>query len=215
MDFDPAALSRLRESYHETVFAFLTTTGATVEEAHETVDSLWGDLMANGENGRIRLTRYCGESSLQTWLNTVALNALLTRKRVDGRREARFVAQESTGEEDDETSMAEASVEVARPEAPLLDLMRDAVEFAFRNCRGEEFVLLQLEYCDRLERDELARMFGCSKPTISRLLEGARVKIAGATLDYLRQHDPWLEIKWNDFLELCRAATPACFGLGD
>jgi transcriptional regulator with XRE-family HTH domain len=76
-------------------------------------------------------------------------------------------------------------------------------------------VLLQLEHCDQLEREDLARMFGCSKPTISRLLHRASAEIEKRTLGYLREHDPWLELKWDDFVELCRTATPACFGLTD
>ena len=29
---------------------------------------------------------------------------------------------------------------------------------------------------------------------------------------YVRAKDPWLDLKWDDFMDLCRVATPACFG---
>lgn len=203
---EEGALARLQETYRQPVTAFLLKAGAQPVEAGETVATLWGDLLSPAATGRIRLGRYDGSCALLTWLNTVAMNALLTRKRIDGRRERRFISRDAGDHED-------SVEEVAATEAPLIQLIREAVEFAFRNCPAENYVLLQLEYLDQLERDELARMFGCSKATISRMLNAARLSIAESTMDYLRQRDPWLELRWEDFLDLCRMATPSCFGI--
>ena len=54
-------------------------------------------------------------------------------------------------------------------------------------------------------------MFGCSKATVSRMLKDARISLAGITMDYVRRRDPWLDLRWEDFLELCRTATLSCF----
>ena len=205
---DPDALARLQSTCGEPVLAYLVKTGATRDEAQETVECLWGDLLTPAKSGQVRLQNYDGSCKLLTWLNSVALNALLTRKRIDGRRQRRFPSSDVGGE-------IESPDDDRLVETPLLDLLRDAVQFAFGNCKPEDFVLLQLEYCDRLEREELALMFGCSKATVSRLLSSARVTVAESTKNFLRQRDPWLELQWEDFLELCRTATPACFGIED
>ena len=203
---EEGALAHLQETYRQPVTAFLLKAGAQPVEAGETVATLWGDLLSPSATGRIRLGRYDGSCALLTWLNTVAMNALLTRKRIDGRRERRFISRDSGDHQD-------SAEEVAATEEPLIQLIREAVEFAFSNCPAENYVLLQLEYLDQLERDELARMFACSKATISRMLNAARLSIAESTMDYLRQRDPWLELRWEDFLDLCRMATPSCFGI--
>ena len=205
----------LQSQHEHKVFAYLMNAGAAVQEAHEVVDALWGDLLIPGRNGRPRLTRFSGTCALQTWLNTVALNALLTRKRVERRRAKLFysISQDDGG---GTATLISSEPLVEEPtDTPLLTLMREAVEFAFRECPAEQFVLLQLEYCTDLEREELALMFGCSKSTIHRLLIEARESIAEATFRYVHTEDPWLDLNWEDFLELCRVATPGCFGLLD
>ena len=206
IDHDERALALLRELHRGAITAFLVSAGATGAEAAETVESLWADLLTPTVGGKVRLQRYDGSCKLLTWLNTVAFNALLTRKRIDGRRERRFVPLVVDAESD--SAGRDESVEF-----PLLELLREAVEFAFANCPAEDFVLLQLEHYDELERGELARMFGCSKATVSRMLGCARTGVAEATVGFLRQRDPWLELKWEDFIELCRTATPAFFGV--
>ena len=205
---DEAAIALLQSDFGPRIIAFLLGAGASSPEAQETVKSLWADCLTPNKAGNVRLMRYNGTCALQTFLNRVALNALLTRKRMDTRREKRFPSSENG-------NLPDAPAGDLQTEAPLLELMRDAIQFAFEHCRAEEFVLLQLEYCDQLEREELARMFDCSKATVSRMLSDARVAIAETTTNFLRQRDPWLELKWEDFLELCREASPACFGLED
>ena len=210
IEHDVAALTRLRSDYGGPVIAYLVKAGATGPEARETADSLWADLLLPKADGKVRLQRYDGSCALLTWLNTVAFNALLTRKRIDGRRDKRFPSRDAG----DHAEAADA--EDGEPvEFPLLALLREAVEFAFADCPAEDFVLLQLEHYDQLERAELARMFGCSKATVSRMLSSARTGVSGATMNFLRQRDPWLDLKWEDFLELCRTATPAFFGTID
>ena len=56
-------------------------------------------------------------------------------------------------------------------------------------------------------------MFDCSIASVSRQVARASQEIAEATLQYIKATDPWLELQWEDFLELCRSASPACFGV--
>ncbi len=217
LESEVAALRQFQQTYRQTVTTYLAASGASADEARDVVENLWADCVA-GSNGRpAKLTRYNGLCSLQTWLNTVALNDFLTRKR----REQRWnrlipppvpaVGADDSPESEEAWPASGSAEELS--EAPLLDIMREAVQWAFLNCPAEDFVLLQLAHLDGLHVEELGLMFKCAKATISRNLKEARRSIEVATLAHIRQTDPWLDLKWEDFVELCQVASPACFGV--
>lgn len=212
-----SAIEALQKEFGVVTSSFLMGSGARAQEAREVVDGLWADLLAPVEGGVPRLSRYDGSCALQTWLNTVALNLLLTRKRKESRWNKlvdRLDAPAREGEVGTESMagrLADASPDEAT-EAPIIEIIRIAVETAFNTCDPEDFVLLQLRYCDGLLGAELGRMFGCHESKISRRIDKAEEIIAAATIEKIRESDPWLELKWTDFLDLCRTARPSCFG---
>ena len=206
LENDADALAQLQQSYRGAVTAYLSSRGASSVEAQETVEMLWGDLLTPASTGRTPLSRYNGKCALLTYLNLVALSRLFGRKRVTGRYERRFPSA-------DAVEFPEPAGESASKDAPLIKLIRDAVEFAFQNCDAEDFVLVQLEYYDDLDRGDLARMFRCSESTIHRKLENARSAVRKCALDYIRERDPWLELRWEDFIDLCRTTTLASLGV--
>jgi RNA polymerase sigma factor (sigma-70 family) len=214
-----SAIAQLQKEYGPVTISYLVGAGARPSEASEVVNSLWADLLAPVGDRLPRLGRYDGSCALQTWLNTVALNRLLTRKRTEQRWDrlipAHVGGNGADGEGEDELPRGwRTDVDDSEPgEAPLIEIMRVAVETAFLTCEPEDFVLLQLKHCDGLLGAELGLMFGCDASVISRRIDKAENHIAAATLWQVRQTDPWLELKWTDFVELCRTATPACFGL--
>jgi len=214
---DSAAAARLGELLDNEVASFLIRSGAEPGEALGICKSLLTTLVMPHDGRKPRLMRYEGTSSLQTWLNAVALNKLLSRKRSEARwRKLLVTPAPAAGPESDEGGEPPWTKEMRAAEAsdaPLLDLMSEAIESAFRSCEPEDFVLLQLSHCDGLQGKELAVMFGCHPTQISRRLVSAQQEIAASTLRHIRETDPWLELKWDDFTELCRTATPACFGL--
>lgn len=214
-----SAIAQLQKDHGPVTTSYLIGAGALPAEAKEVVDSLWADVLTRVGDRPPRLQRYDGSCALQTWLNTVALNRLLTHKRKDRRWEKLIperVGAQKAGERDSDNELPagfRVDLEDGEPaEAPLIEIMRAAVETAFLTCEPEDFVLLQLKHCDGLRGAELGRMFGCHESVISRRLDKAQEIIAAATLQKVRQSDPWLELKWPDFMELCRSATPACFG---
>ncbi|MGB8167426.1 MAG: hypothetical protein WCF18_08035 [Chthoniobacteraceae bacterium] len=214
-----SAIMYIQTSFGSVTTSYLIGAGAAPNEATEVVDSLWADLLAPVGDRPPRLQRYDGSCALQTWLNTVALNRLLTLKRKDRRWEKlipeRVGAQSGADDGDRELPPGcRVDVDSNEPgEEPLIEIMRVAVETAFLSCEPEDFVLLQLKHCDGLLGAELGRMFGCHESVISRRIDKAQANIAATTLQKVRQSDPWLELQWSDFVDLCRAATPACFGL--
>jgi RNA polymerase sigma factor (sigma-70 family) len=211
-----SALAHFQNTYREPLMAFLLHSGASFDEASEVINDLWADCLATQPEARPRLHRYNGMCALQTWLNTIALNNLITRKRRQQRWQKLIPDRIATSEEDDEHSSGHASMGSLEPEqAPLLEIMRLAVENAFKTCDAEDFVLLQLAYCDELKIRELAIMFRCDGGTISRRLDRAQRGINVATMAHIKKRDPWLDLRWDDFVELCRSANPASFGTED
>jgi RNA polymerase sigma-70 factor len=214
LEGDALAIQRLEDSYRKIVEGYLKHAGAMEAEASELVRDLRADILADRQGKGPRLATYAGNSSLLTWLKAVALNNLVQRKRYENRvRQIDMDRRDPIEIEATNPSKASA-VEMPNPDtAPLLEIMRGAVETAFRECDAESFVLLQLAHTNGLLGRELAVMYDCSEATISRNLEGARRSISEATLAYVRKQDPWLELQWEDFLELCRVVSPACFGV--
>ena len=206
-----SALTHLQAAYREPLLAFLQGSGASPPMAGEIVVELWSDCIASQTGTVPKLARYNGTCALSTFLNTITLNALLTRRRRGQRWTAIMTDGEPTGADGDVHGSAADAAEPA--EAPLLNLMREALEAAFLACPAEDFVLLQLAHTDGLRVVELAKMFDCGIATISRNVERAGREIAEATLQYIKATDPWLELRWEDFVELCRTASPACFAV--
>lgn len=207
----------MQEFYDGPVANFLIGVGASAHEAHEITDSLWGHCLSSDAAGQPRLARYGGGCALQTWLNTVALNRLVSWKRREETwhrlaPERLPAVSEIDGDDHEPAWMADGHP-TQSVEAPLLHLMREAIEVAFTTCPAEDFVLLQLAHTDNLRVVELAKMFDCGIATISRNVAKAGEGIAETTIRYIKATDPWLDLKWEDFIELCGSASPACFGV--
>jgi DNA-directed RNA polymerase specialized sigma24 family protein len=210
-----SAVEELRQKFGAPTTSYLVGAGATAAEATEVVARIWADLLLPRGDRPARLQLYDGTCALQTWLNTVALNRLVSRKRNEQRWRDLIPPTMGGGSDGEEFSaewQADPDVDEAG-DSPLMQIMRVAIESAFQSCEPEDFVLLHLKHLDGLRGAELGRMFGCHESVISRRIGEAEALINKSTLQKVHQTDPWLELQWTDFLELCRSATPACFGL--
>jgi RNA polymerase sigma factor (sigma-70 family) len=208
LEGDEPAIIEFRERYGPAVRAFLCKAGGNETDAADVTEWLWADCLAERPNRRPRLATYAGKAALKSWLCTLALNRLIALRRRRTFREQFELSGLDIGRIEDP---AEDELS-AGSEAPLIDLMRKAVEAGFQECPAEDFVLLHLAHMDRLHLVELAQMFACSKSKIDRDLRRASKSVREATMSYIRSRDPWLDLKWRDFKDLCSVATPACFG---
>jgi RNA polymerase sigma factor (sigma-70 family) len=147
------------------------------------------------------LATYAGNAPLQAWLKVVALNMLLREMRKRRPEDVDIEGQDLPSEP------------THYIEEPILEIMRGALEAAFRECAPEEFLLLHLAHAHGLRGRELAPMFACSESKISRTLEAARHQIAESTLRHIKESDEWLEIGWEDIVDLCRVMGPSSFGV--
>jgi RNA polymerase sigma-70 factor len=216
LEGDEGAIRRLQLSCGELATAFLIRSGASPGEARELVQTVLTDCVIQRAERPPRLASYTGRCALSTWLSTVALNELLSerrRKQRQSERDRRHLESNSKVAASKESSGETVlTTRDERTEAPLLELMRGALEHAFAQLPPEQFVMLQLSHADGLRQHELAAMFGCGAPTVSRTIERAMRQIQTTTLARIRAADPWLQLEWDDFLALCRSATPGCLG---
>lgn len=210
------ALQALQAEYGPDVLRFLMRSGTDIAQAEEIVTQMWADLAVAPPGESPRLSRYDGSCRLATWLNTVAMNRLLTARRSQRRREsyigvsidAQLGDEEGTGTL--ESLLSAPSSEFLDP--PLVELLRGAIQAAFAACSAETFVLLQLAHGDGLRLRELGQIWGCNPATISRRLERDTAEIARAVLDHIRSTDPLLELTWSDFVQLCQTANLGALG---
>lgn len=219
LEGDEQAITHFQKRHGMQVHSYLLGRGASPAEAQEIVDSLWADCLAGTLEKRPRIASYQGASSLQTWLNTVAMNTFLTARRSEARTNrlmpVRIHDSESAEEEGQASSDADLSLAAEdhpAAEEPLITMLREAIEQAFKHCSSEDFVLLQLAHCDGIRQAELARIWECDTATISRKLKRAQTEVGTRIIEYVMATDPYLELEWSDFLDLCRVANPACFG---
>jgi hypothetical protein len=72
-------------------------------------------------------------------------------------------------------------------------------------------VILQLVFIHGMTQRQVAKIWGCHEAKISRMLDSAMDQIAADTLRSIKLADPWLNIQWEDFLELCDGAGLSLF----
>ncbi len=196
LEGDEAAVSTLVHDYRAPTVGFLVNRGAPVTTAEYLVDGVWSECLQR-DNGRPgRLQSYNGKCSLQTFLNTIVFNKYLTG-----------IRPKPSEPPDPGPTLPEES------DNALVNLLSQALIKAFSECSAEHYVILQLLYIDRLKSFELARMFGCGEPWMSRTVKKAKQEMRDAVERNVKARDPWIDLKWEDFVELCSAASPLNLGL--
>ena len=193
------AASELRARYESKLVAVLCSRGATRTEAEDVVADLWSDCFASNADARPLLSKYQGRSTLEAWLITVAMHRLLDLKRRQSFR-VDVHASPSSAEHFLERTPQPAAV-VA--EDPLLLLLQQAIQQAFSSADPESVLMLKLVHLYALTQREIARMWAWHESKVSRTLDTARSEVAQRILVELKRTDPWLELRWEDFVELC------------
>jgi RNA polymerase sigma factor (sigma-70 family) len=202
-----AAAGTLRSRYHGRIVAVLCARGATATEAEDLVADLWSDCFAAPPNRQTLLGKYQGRCALESWLLTVATHRLIDLKR---RQNFRVEIPASEGSSEDFFERRPQPESVPREES-LQKLLRVAVRNAFSRRDSESILMLKLVHVHQLTQREISRMWGWHESKVSRTLEVARESIARDILLELKRTDPWLELRWEDFLELCAGSADTLF----
>lgn len=197
------ALSALRHQYHSALVTALVARGASPTEAEDLLADLWGDCVNRGDDQPSLLQKFSGKCPVQSWLLTVATHRLLDLKR--RQRHRGELANDDRARADDFDRLPAAMGASVGAEGMLLDLLRESLRSAFARCSAETLLMLRLVYLNGLNQREIARMWGWHETKVSRALSQAMTQLETITLQEVRQRDPWLQIDWPDFLELCES----------
>ncbi len=203
-----SAASELRSRYHGRMVSILCGRGANQTEAEDLVADIWSDCFQAPEGRLTLLGKYQGRCALESWLITVATNRLVDLKRRQTFR-VDVPASEGTSGEDffDRRPQPEATV----AEESLLKLLRSAIRAAFSKGDAESVLMLKLVHVHQLTQREIARMWGWHESKVSRALEVARQNIGREIMAEMKRMDPWLDLRWDDFLELCAGSADGLF----
>jgi DNA-directed RNA polymerase specialized sigma24 family protein len=194
------AISSLHEEFGAQLIAFLIASGGSEAEARDIVRSLWTDCSVGSGKRLPRFWKYHGQCALILWLKAVALNELIDQKRRAARHcELSEGALAGATGRDGGAGNARAFWD-----APLFEIMREAILSALAKCPPQEMVMLQLVHINGLTQRELTRLWGWHESKISRALDAAMEAIASNTLHAVRRFDPWLDLAWPDLVDLCR-----------
>ena len=197
---DPAALAELREKLHPALFNILRARGATLDETEELLADLWGDCVPKNNDEPALLDKFSGKCSVQAWLATVATRRWIDLKRKQVRhRETSLSVRE--GERDPIENLPAPGALIQ--EDALVEILRASLRTAFATCSPMDLLMLRLVYLHGLSQRELMRMWGWSESKVSRHLSHAMEQIEQTTLQHLKQKDSWLDLTWQDCVDLC------------
>jgi RNA polymerase sigma factor (sigma-70 family) len=197
---NPEALTFLQNKYYLLLRSLLVARGANLAEAEDLLADLWGDCVAGPEERPSLLEKYSDKCPVKAWLVTVATHRLLDFKRRQKLRNGGRVQNQLK-------SVGSFSAPVATPpmaaEGALVQLLQESLQHAFSYCAAGELLMLRLVYLHGLRQREIGRMWGWHESKVSRCLSRAMRQIEANTLQRIKQTDPWLELTWQDFLDLC------------
>ena len=193
----PEALAQLRAQTHRSLLSILLARKATNTEAEDILADIWADCVPGGEGHSSLLEKFSRRTSLLSWLATVATNRWLDFKRKEMRRAALLAAKPEIDPVPKE-ALSDSTVE-----EPLVELLSESLRAAFSHCSAQHLVLLRLVYLHDVSQREVGRMLGWSESKTSRVLSEALKQIQSSSLGEVKKRDPWLELNWQDFVELC------------
>ena len=188
----------LQQSLASSLSAALKSFGASDDEVEEVLAQLWADCVVADPPRRPLLERFDGRASLRTWLSAITINRWISLKRRQSLH-FRTIEKLTNHEDGDELDFDPMATE----ERAVIAMLESAVREAFAACGAEEIVILQLVHMHGISQREIAALWSCHESSVSRLINNAEENIARAVLEAVRRRDPWLHLKWEDFLRLC------------
>jgi len=200
---ESAAAAELRSRYNGKLVGVLRARGASQTEAEDLVADLWADCFAPRGNREPLLTTYQGRCALESWLLTVATNRLVDLKR----RQSFRVDVPPSPDSPEDFFDRQPQPEKATSEKQLVVLLRDAIKGAFAKQEPDAVLMLKLVHLHELSQREIARMWGWHESKVSRTLDVTRQNVSRIILAELKRIDPWLELRWEDFVELCAGSS--------
>jgi RNA polymerase sigma factor (sigma-70 family) len=191
------AIAKLKRSLTPFLSKVLGSYGASKDEIDEILAQLWGDCLVGP---RPLFHVFNGRSALKSWLTAICVNRWISLKRRESQhtRAIRSLTIEA------ERPSASGRAATSPPDSSIIDILGPALRQAFAACDVEELVLLQLVHMHGVTQREIAALWKWHESRVSRHIKRAEEKIADLTLRAVKETDPYLELGWPDFVELCR-----------
>lgn len=191
--------------------AILRNRGASDTEAKDIIADLWTDCFDSREGRRPLLEKFSGKGSLNAFLTRTALNRL-----IDYKRRLKFRGELPSNRDEDRPGDAFDSLPGEErnddSEDRLVGLLRDAMLASFSMIDPEKLVMLKLVKIHGIDQELAGKMWNCSQSKVSRNISAAMEEIRVTTISELKRIDPWLELRWEDFVGLCKQSSDL-FGL--
>lgn len=181
--------------------AAILARGANPAEAHDLVNDLIGDCYGGvrTKGGLHRLLgRYNGGCPLPAFFRRIAINRLISLKRAS----RPMVALDDDGNGCRDLPAQEESLTGSGDDA-LIALLRDAIERARARVDPEKLVFVRLMIAYNVPQKRLGNLLGWHESKVSRVKTDLLAELRMRILEELRLVDPWLELEWEDFVELC------------
>jgi DNA-directed RNA polymerase specialized sigma24 family protein len=102
----------------------------------------------------------------------------------------------------------------SRADPEVVQILRIALESAFRQIEPYQLLFLRLLYLHGVKRCDLAKIWGCHPAKIGRDTAAAVQKIRKLTVQYIRVLDPSIELRWEDCQAICDQHAGFLYGLG-
>jgi RNA polymerase sigma factor (sigma-70 family) len=191
------AVGQLKRSLTPFLSKVLSSYGASNDEIDEILAKLWGDCLVGP---RPLFHVFNGRSALKSWLTAICVNRWISLKR----REAQHTRAVYSLTIEAERPSAPGRSATSHPDSSIIEILGPALREAFAACDVEELVLLQLVHMHGVTQREIASLWKWHESRVSRHIKRAEEKIAELTLRAVKETDPYLELGWQDFVELCR-----------
>ncbi|MBV8273784.1 MAG: hypothetical protein JO170_00795 [Verrucomicrobia bacterium] len=169
----------------------------SIEKAREIAADVISDcfgakIRPRGEDVLLKL--YHGRAPLKIWLRHVAYSRLKSWwPSPDGKTVSLEPIQEPLA--------GRAEPFVRDPEA--VEILRIALENAFRQIEPYQLLFLRLVYIHSVRRDQLAQIWGCHPAKIGRDIAAAGERIRNLTLEYMKLIHPSVDVEWSDLQAIC------------
>ncbi len=204
---DEAAAAAIRSPQaNAQIEAILRNRGASATEAADLTADLWADCFGERGGRRPLLEKYSGKGPLGAFLTRTALNRL-----IDFKRRQKFRGQLPGAADPDALGDAfdrlPAEPDADDSEDRLVGMLRKALLVAFAKVDPEKLAIMKLVNIHQLDQGQVAKMWGWSQSKVSRSISAVMVGIRDDTMAELQRIDPWLDLRWEDFISLCKDST--------
>jgi len=181
----------------------------SVEKAREIAADVISDCFGAKNRPRgedVLLKLYHGRAPLRIWLRHVAYSRLKSWwNSPDGKSLPLEPIQES---------LASRTEHLVR-DPELVEILRIALENAFRQVEPYQLLFLRLVYIHSVRRDHLAQIWGCHPAKIGRDMATAEERIRSLTLEYMKIIHPSDELQWSDFQAISEEYPGLLHGSGE